>query len=529
MMLTLEEALTLLGAVGTDDAPTIEELRSARSVFVDAAKVAKEKLDKTALASMLEAIKVTEAAIAEAEEKLSAVEEEINELAADIPELAESAEEAPANTDNHESSDAKVLTVPEALARLGLMSQPAAPMEVTEREPAQTLTINGEEFNDAGWSQLGEAFAKFSKSSLRSGRTTLATFHTNYDNQLTGKVGENTRIIDELARRSGESAVIAAGGACSLAEPVRDQPMLASLERPIADALPTIGASTGKVTFFGSICLPQDGARRWTNDQDAAVDASDPETWKQVTEIECDDIEEVTVEAIYTALTIGNFQHRFAPERWEAILHAVAASQARLAEQTLFDALANSAHTTQHTVADTGSVYNTVVRALLTAAATIRQNQRYEGRRFRAILPSWVRDAAELDLLSRAIRRGRAVEADALEAILARGGIDPIWSPDVDPIEPDGQADGPLTEFPDEAQAVLFVDGGAFRLDGGEINLGTEIRDHDLNRQNKVAAFSESFETAFIRSCDAKHITIPVTVCDAAPCLDEVASEPAGE
>lgn len=524
MMLTLEEALALLGAVGTDDAPTVKELRSARTAFVDAAKVAKEKLDRKALASMLEAIKVTEAAISEAEATLTAAEEEINALTADIPELNE-VEEAPVESSTEHSADVKVLSVAEAIARLGLSPAPEGSFEVAEREPAQTLTINGEESNGASWGQLGDAFAKFSKSSLRSGRTTLATFRTEYSNQLTGKAGENTRIIDDLARRSGESAIVAAGGACSLAEPIRDQPMLASLERPIASALPTIGASTGKVTFFGSVCLPQDGANRWTNAQDLAVDADDPDTWKTVTEIDCDDIEEVTVEAIYSALTIGNFQHRFAPERWEAILHAVAASQARLAEQTLFEALSNSDHTTQHTIADTGSVYNTVVRALLTAAATIRQNQRYEGRRFRAILPSWVRDAAELDLLSRAIRRGRSVEADALETILARGGVDPIWSPDIDPIEPAGQVDGPLTEFPDEAQAVLFVDGGAFRLDGGEINLGTEIRDHDLNRQNKVATFTESFETAFIRGCDAKSITIPVTVCDAAPCLDEA---PAG-
>src|SRR5690606_13858666 len=106
-----------------------------------------------------------------------------------------------------------------------------------------------------------------------------------------------------------------------------------------------------------------------------------------------------------------------------------------------------------------------------------------------------------------------------LDTFLATKGIDIIWSPDIDPIEPNGQVDGPLTDFPDEARAAIFVDGGVFRLDGGEINLGTEIRDHDLNRQNKLAAFSESFEAPVVRSCDSKALTIPVTICDAAECV----------
>lgn len=526
-MLTIEEAQTILGAVGTDSAPTGESLSAARSTFVDAARTAKAAGDRAVLATMLQAIKVADQAIKEAEELESQEAEELQALVKDIPELAEE----PAGDEFSEEdaapkgqAPAELLSLSEAISRLNGGHQPQA--EVTEREPSQTLTINGEQNNDASFSDLGDAFSKFTKSSVRGGRTTLATFRTDYTNQLSGKAGENTRVLDQLSRQAGDSAVVAAGGCCSLAEPIRDQPMLASLARPIADALPTIGATHGKVSFFAPVCLPQGGAAVWTCDQDAAVDADDESTWKECVEVDCAEAQEVNLEAIYRCLTIGNFQQRFSPERWDAILHASAASQARLAEQTLFNQIANSEYTTQHTVADTGSIYGTTIKALVTAVATIRQNQRYEGRRFKAILPSWVREAAEMDLLARAIRRGRSVEADALEIILSRAGIDAVWSPDINPIEPDGQSDGVLTDFPDEAQAVLYVDGGAFRLDGGEINLGTDIRDHDLNRQNKVAAFTESFEAAVVRSCDTKHITIPVTVCDASPC--EVEPAPAG-
>lgn len=524
--MNIEEALAILGAVGSENSPTAAQLSSARTVVVEAARLAKQKKDKKSLASLAQAIKAFDLAIEEAEELESKGDEELESLVKDLPELADETTE---EVEEEEAPVPTMLSASELVQRLGIGSTNDAPAEVNER-PMQTLTINGEEANEATWSSLGEAFAKNSKRSMRSGRTTLATFRTEYAHQLSGKPGENSRILDDLTRQSSDPAIIAAGGCCSLAEPIRDQPMLASLARPIAAALPTIGASSGKVSFYAPVCLPTGGVAAWTCDQDASVDPDDPTTWKQCEHIECADAQEVTVEAIYKCLTIGNFQHRFASERWDAILHATSAAQARLAEQTLFNQIRDSEYTTQHTMSvDTGSVYGNVIKALLTGVATIRQNQRYEGARFKTILPSWVRDASELDLLARAIRRGRSVEADNLETILNRANVDVVWSPDINPIEPNGQVDGPLTDFPDEASAVLWVDGGAFRLDGGELNLGTEIRDHDLNRQNSVAAFSESFEAAVVRSCDTKHITIPTPVCDVSACVDEVVDEGTGE
>lgn len=515
-----ETAQALLAAVGTDDAPSVEQLTEARSAFVAAAKTAKSKGDRESLAAMLEAMKVADLAITEAQELEAKASAELDALTDGLPEFEaeEPTVETPEETPVAEKPAGKMLSVAEAAARLGL-AQPGPAAVVTEREPVQTLTLGGERRDDATWGDMGAAFSRASKSMLRGGRTTLATFNTEFDHKLTGKIDGNTRVLDSLSDRAGEEAVTAAGGCCSLAEPIRDQPMLASLARPIADALPTVGTSAGKVSFFAPICLPQGGVGTWTCDQDAAVDPDDESTWKECYEVACDEPQEVTVEAIYTCLTIGNFQQRFAPEQWNAVLHAAAAMQARTAEVALFNQIANSEFTTTHTVTDTGSIYVTLAQTLVTAAATIRQNQRYVGRRIKVILPEWVKDAVDADLIARAAVRGRAIESESIDVFLAARGIDLVWSPDIDPIEADGQSDGPLSEFPDEAGAVMFVDGGAFRLDGGELNLGTDVRDHDLNRQNKVAAFSESFEAAVVRSCDSKALTIPVTVCDAAACL----------
>lgn len=520
----LVKAQETLLAVGSDNAPSVDDLKAARAAFVSAAAAAKDKADKESLVAMLDAVKVADQAIDEATKLAAAAAEELAALVADFPELAGGQEleaEAPQADDPAPAATGRMLSVAEAAQRLGLAGSVSSQIEVTEREPRQVLSIGGNESTDANWSELGNAFAKHAKQGIRAGRSTLATLRTEYATKLTGKTGENTRILDELSRQSADPAIVAAGGCCTLAEPIRDIPMLATLGRPIADSLPTVGASAGAVTFFPPVCLPQEGVATWTCDQDAAVDEADPETWKQCVEVECDEAQDEVLDAIYKCLTIGNFNQRFAPERWDAVLHAAAAAQARLSEQTLFNKIANNANTTKRTVTDTGSIYYTVLNAAVRAWSIISQNQRYTGRRANMIMPSWVKDAAALDVLARGIKRGRAASERPLEQALAEHMIDVTWSDDISPIEAAGGT-GVLGQFPATFTATINVDGGVFRLDGGELNLGTEIRDHDLNRQNKVAAFAETFETAVVRSCDTMALTIPVTVCDAVACIDEL-------
>ena len=507
------EAQQVLSAVGSDTAPTSAQLTEARTALVGAARTAKDAGDRQSLATMLEAIKLADRAISEVAALEATAAAELDALTADIPELATEVVEPVAPDES--GAAPRVLSIAEAAARLGLGA--SAPAEVTER-PTQTLTIEGRESSGATWADLGNAFAKSASSALRGGRTTLATLRTEYTHNLTGKQGPDSRILDDLTRQAHDPAVVAAGGCCSLAEPIRDQPMLASLSRPLADALPVVGASAGAVTLYPPICLPQGGVATWSCAQDAAVESDDEETWKDCYEVDCAAASTVTVEAIYRCLTIGNFQQRFSPERWDAILHAATAQTARVAEIALFNKIATSPLTTVHTVTNTGSVYLTFLQNVLLAAATIRQNQRYSDIGLHVFAPEWLKAAIQADRIARAIQRGRASEGGDVTEILAENNISVTWSPDLNPIEPTGQVSGPLTAYPANASIVLFADGGVFRLDGGELNLGTEIRDYDLNRQNKLSAFAESFETALVRSCDTKAITIPVTVCGSAPC-----------
>lgn len=512
--MNIQDAQAILAAVGTDSAPTVEKLTEARACFVDAAKSAKAQGAKPELAAMLEAIRVADRALAEAKDLEAQEAKELAALVADIPELADAPVEEPEPVVEVEPT--RVLSVAEAVARLGLgdTAPSNTPPVVEVIEPTQTLNIGGEMANDATWSDIGNEFHKAAKSQLRGGRTVLASFRTEYAHQVGGKVGENTRLIEGLSRRSGESAVMAAGGCCSLAEPVRDNLLLASLDRPLADRIPTLGTASniGRVAFYPSTCLSEDGVGLWTCADDANVDPEDPDTWKSCSDGECEDPVEVTVNAIYKCLTVGNFQSRFAPEQWEEKLHTAASQQARIADQAIFAGI-RAASGTPITAVDTGSVYVTFVQSVLRAAAAVRQNQRYLGRTINVFADALIKTAADADVFARAVSKGRVPEADGIETILARHNIAVTWTEDVT-----GLAAGTLA-YPATAEVVLFVDGSVFRLDGGELNLGTEVRDFGLNRQNKVSAFAESFESVVVRGCGSKALTIPVTVCAEAACI----------
>ena len=73
-------------------------------------------------------------------------------------------------------------------------------------------------------------------------------------------------------------------------------------------------------------------------------------------------------------------------------------------------------------------------------------------------------------------------------------------------------------QFPLTLGSVLAPNGFFTFLDGGTLDLGTEIRDHNLNRQNKVAAFAESYEGILARGCNALGLDIPVEICDNVAC-----------
>ena len=138
-------------------------------------------------------------------------------------------------------------------------------------------------------------------------------------------------------------------------------------------------------------------------------------------------------------------------------------------------------------------------------------------------LDYWVseslRTAVRLDLINRRVH-GVAEDPNVADEMLARAfgteGINVVYSQDLDTVQFDSGGVDPA--FPTTFGSVLAPNGYFTFLDGGTLDLGTEIRDHNLNRQNKIAAFAESYEGLMARGCNALGLDIPVEICDNVAC-----------
>ena len=517
----IEEALAVLALVGTDTPPTSAELATARDTIARTLHASKGSGDLEALLSLREAYTAADKAVAEAEEAEAAALAEEEDVLAGIPNPdAQDEDNAEGEGDQlaSEAPAAHALSVAEAIARLGLSTheREQAPAE-EQATTSQTLTLNGQVKNDANWGDIGKAFATAHRRGMKTGRNSLLQIDTTFAETLPGRVDENTALLDSF---TSPEAVVASGGCCSLAQPIYSNPVNGSTARPIRDALPSFGATRGSVAFYPAICLPQEGAALWTCEDDLAVDDSDETTWKQCATVDCAEEERANVEAIYACLTIGNYQQKFSAEQWQGALKALSIQQARLAEVALFDKM-RDATTAAVSVADTGSVYTTFLNMIGRAATAIRQDQRLDSVQLDLFLPTWIRAAIRADLRARRLNYVDSPEvADALiNTALGNENVRAVWSNDIDSLVPNGITSGELPNFLDTAHMVLAPNGYFTFLDGGTLDLGTEIRDGDNIRKNQVSAFSESFEGLLARGCNALSIDLPVTVCEEAFCF----------
>ena len=538
----LQKALDILGRVGAGETFSLSELTEARDIIARHLHSLRGSgnPDLDALTTLRESYFAIDAAVkATAEEQEKAVAE-IDQALADIPNPDEGeGDEDPEDGEEEEDPEAedekstrpkgRMLSIQEAVARLGLDG--TASVREPEKDLSSTETrviINGTPTTkEVTLYDLSEAFRDASSRSLKTGKERVARIETSFDESrtLSGKIGADTRLVDSFV---SPEAVTAAGGCCSLPQPIYSNPVQGSTDRPIRSSLPTMGATRGKFTFFPAICLPVDGVGMWSCEDDELVSEDDPGTWKTCAEVDCDEHDEVGVDAIYSCVTVGNYTTRFAPEQWQGYLAALAVMNARQAETSLFSKMRDNVVTT-HTVDALGSVFANVVNGVALAAASMRQDQRLGDLQLNLWVPDWLRTAVRLDLINRRVFSSAVDDPSVTDAMLAQAfaneGVKVVYSLDLDSIEgASGVADGPLTALPDTAGAVLAPDGYFTFLDGGTLDLGTEIRDHNLNRQNKVAAFAESYEGLLARGCDARGLDIPVEICDNVFCPSDGAT-----
>src|SRR5690606_11434037 len=166
--------------------------------------------------------------------------------------------------------------------------------------------------------------------------------------------------------------------------------------------------------------------------------------------------------------------------------------------------------------AGNGTIYS-VLSAVGKTVAAQRSRSRILNETFRVVLPSWVRDALREDIASqRPFELDAFAVADArIDAFFTPRGIRPVWSPDVDlfAAQAAGTSGNPvaLNDWPGgNVDLLIFPEGAFFHLDGGTLDLGTEITDSELIKTNNRQAFWETFEKGAYRGGEVIRVTVPV-------------------
>jgi hypothetical protein len=414
----------------------------------------------------------------------------------------------------------RTMPLRDAAARLSSRPQtPPALDEIPPVEGAEIFLLGKQLDHVPSITELANAYVSAFRSPS-TGKQSLLQMNTVFDPAtpvLGTNKAQNTQVLDE---HISPEAVAASGGCCSLPTVIRTQNVLSSTSTPLTDSLPGIGVfESGAVMYYPALCLPSEGVWNWTCAEDELVDPDDEETWKNCTVIDCADEERTIVDAIYKCLTIGEFQRRFAPEQWAGVLRGTMALWARVQEtKTWTQMLAGVTQTC--TQDDTGSVFTNLVQGIQREADAIRDDQRYLDVRMEAWVSDKIVGAIASDFAAR--RLESIADPTTVRTLInnaaANANVAMNFIPDTDPMtKGDGVA---CSTYPDTFTAIVAPNGMYSYLNGGQFDLGAEIRDINLARQNAVAAFAEAFGAVLVRGCAATRINIPNTYCtDAAGCL----------
>lgn len=522
----------IIERIGSDNPPTVVELEGAVTELTAAQDNLRDSIkgwaggdfaDLSALKSDYDA--VTDA-LAKVVTALGEAQAQVQAIIDDVT----GGEDAPAVQDAEVEPVAEAEVVPVAASVRAAFARAKAKPEPTQEVVKDDLTttrtsykLNGREKETLTGSELGKAFADAARS-FGGAKTVVASIHTELapERTLNGDASANERKMLDLFGANPVVPVTASGGCCSIPEPIYDQPMLGSLDRPIRSAFDVLNASRGAVQAYPPVCLPDEGADVWTCVQDAAVDPDDPDTWKSCTPIDCETSEPTLVEPIYKCLTIGTFQQKFAPEQWEAFLFQTDKLAARLAEARLFNWLSASSTSVYDGFA-TGSTFANWIKSGIRTAAAIRQDQRLGDAQMVWVGPEWLYTASSEDTLTR--RLNQVEEAEIMrakvDAILRDFGITYVGSDDIAALDAFSYS-GDIPGYPDVAPTVMLPAGSAKVLDGGDKNLGVDVVDLDLARRNEIAAFSEFWEGLLVRNCNVVHLNIPVQSCATIPCPSDL-------
>ena len=547
----LEKLLATVNALDPDkrvqgeDPPTDEELSEARKGLEEAATAALEgdNPDNAAGRDILAAIEAIDAEVVTRTEAREAARVEAAEMLKRIKgeqddegdkgdegkgegDGDEDAKpEADAKPETEQAPDTKKpVTVAASLSEAIKRSDRRRTERVVEAPPSTDVIVASTGIaqgyglgQDANLDTVADLFNKYARQVQR-GSSVLVHMERLYpeDRSLGLSAEENTRKIAAVTEPP-LTALTAAGGVCEPLPADFTHPICGDRGRPIRDGLPGFRADRGGARFAPSATVAdlEGGITVWTS----ATDEEPSAETKACPRVDCEAEESATVDAIVACLTVGNFQARFNPEFWRSRLDLLMVAHDRIAEQTLYATMLADP-VTQLTAAPAAAGDGTVtdvLRVIDYQVAGIRSRHRLIGTQFRTILPSWLRNALRTQLANQA-PAGSADLFDIGDQRLAQffsaRGVTPIWSPDIE-LMAASQGAGALEPYNTPFTVLTFPEGTFLFLDGGTLDLGTQITDSTLNATNDRQAFMETFEQVKGRGCEA--LATPVAV--AADCI----------
>lgn len=527
----MDELLDLIARIGSDDAPSSDELSTARGELIENLRVATapDTRDLAAATAIREAIDSIDGELTSRRERAEAEEAEARRLLEGLVQDNTSTNDTSTTdevvdepqTENHRQPVTaaggtggrtdlrRALSRTHARMRADIPESPASGHRVMTLGAAQSERL----MHNANMLDVARVFDR-AASRVKTGRQSLV--RVEYDYPETSRLfgaerNDNDRILD-AANVSPHLAVAAAGGICDPLPADFSIPLLGSRGRPIRDALPRFQAARGGVRFSPTLSIVQvtGGVGTWTYETDVLPGGST----KDCAILTCEDESVAHVDAVYRCVQVGNFQARFNPEWWRNRLDLLSVLHDRTAERKLYNDMVASA--TAVTYTGTGSIYS-VLTAIDKAAAGMRSRMRLGNAMLRVILAEWVRDALRSDITRQVYAGSSPSEqfgmglADArINEFFTSRRVTPVWSQDLDLFGSQTGVTG-LADWPGgTTDLLIYPEGTYFFMDGGTLDLGTEIVDSTLVQTNDRMAFMETFEKAVFRGGEALKITVTV-------------------
>lgn len=383
--------------------------------------------------------------------------------------------------------------------------------------------------------QVGEAFGSKvdAISKLRSrgavGRWTVATFKADFpeSRQLGDNPSHNGSLIAAALVNEDGQSLTAAGGLCAPVAIDYGQMRIDTEVRPLRDALTSFQATRGGITFVPppqlsdiNVASVTDGT--WDDDDTAvavwteAVDGAAPGNGhvKPFQTITCAESVTVEVDAVTARLRIGNFSRRTFSEQWDAFWGLTMSAHSRAAENRLWELMKAVTRNIQTTHAQALGATRDLLAGLDQALAAFRYiNRMPEAASLRVLLPSFVRDMMRADLARQLAGDSTLGVTNAqMDQWFQVRNANVSWLLDAGSTNVfAAQTAGALVAFPGTVEAIIYPEGSFLFLDGGQLDLGVELRDSTLIDTNDVEAFIETFEQVAFVGVDAR--TVAFSVC----------------